>query len=546
MEQKRRRTDRNVQRVAILSFALESNVFNPKPRKLTDFQLLLGDDYEGDERQAGFVRRLRLAEPLLFEHVEVCFVCLFRGWCGGLVPAADFAEMKNVARAGLNKLGTVDGIYLDLHGAMGAEGSDDAEAELAEAVRGAAKGVRCVAASFDLHGNFSDRLGSALDLVAAYKTMPHADMEETKTKALRMLLTCLQDAQLSPTLTVLPIPAIIPGDCVLTTEGPGRALYRWLRDLEPAAWRVGALEAHLGAVDDTAVPVHGLLDASLFVGHGHADEPRVGACVVLSGREGATPSLHALARKIAQRYWDARRSFDYPLDAPLVTWKTALSEALAAVSRGQRALVGDLGDNANAGASGDVPFVTRRLLEHLIAPQVAGGLAAAHPQVLICGLADKPAVELCAAALAAGRPVVPKLTIGGAHAANFGDGCEPLELADATVLALVNDGRWAVVRASPTMTIILQASNWAFFGAGDVERLTDAYHPSKFDVIVVKRGNTASLAVPMSRSAEEAARTCCLMAATPGANAHPMPPRPRIRPMYPLFLDLEWSAGHCC
>ena len=102
-----------------------------------------------------------------------------------------------------------------------------------------------------------------------------------------------------------------------------------------------------------------------------------------------------------------------------------------------------------------------------------------------------------------------------------------------------------MLRASLTVTIVLQASNWAFFGAGDVERLTDAFHPSKYDVVVVKRGNTSSLAVPMSRSAEKAAQTCCLMAATPGANAHPMPPRPRIRPMYPVYPDLEWSANDC-
>ena len=38
---------------------------------------------------------------------------------------------------------------------------------------------RClISASFDHHANFSARLGRALDMVAAYKTMPHIDMEE--------------------------------------------------------------------------------------------------------------------------------------------------------------------------------------------------------------------------------------------------------------------------------------------------------------------------------------------------------------------------------
>ena len=72
---------------------------------------------------------------------------------------------------------------------------------LVEAVRGAAPGgVRIAAASFDLHGNVSERLAAALDLVAAYKTMPHVDMEETKFKALRMLLACLQRAVEQPSV----------------------------------------------------------------------------------------------------------------------------------------------------------------------------------------------------------------------------------------------------------------------------------------------------------------------------------------------------------
>ena len=523
-------------RVAVLSFALESNVFNPEPRRLSDFQHLADDDYERDERQAGFVRRLRLAEPSLFAFIEVHFICLYRGWCGGLVPAADFAEMKRVATSGLRALGAVDGVFLDLHGAMGAEGSDDAEAELAEAVRNAAPDVRLVAASFDLHGNFSERLGAAVDLVAAYKTMPHVDMEETKTKGLKMLLLCLRHEHLRPVLVVLPIPALLPGDTVLSTHGPGRAIFRWLRDIEPSDWRVAALEEHLGPSDDTVTPVEGLYDASLFVGHGHADEARVGACVVVTGNAGAASSLQALARTIAQRYWDARADFDFPPDAPMLSWEMALDQIYAAAGRGQRALVGDLGDNANAGASGDVPFVTRRLLER---SRARGETS--HPRVLICGLTDRAAVAACAAAVAAEERHMPSLTVGGAHAvgSDYGDGCAPLELVDVTVVGMLNDGKWAVVEVSPTMTIVLQASSWAFFGAGDVARLGE-WHPSKYDVVVVKRGNTSSLTLPMSGQGD-GMEVCCLMAATPGANAHPMPPRTRIRPMYPLVPELEWS-----
>ena len=66
-------------------------------------------------------------------------------------------------------------------------------------------------------------------MVAAYKTMPHVDMEETKTKALRMLLSSLQQPSLRPAVLLTPVPAILSGDTVLSSEGLGRAKL----DLDP-------------------------------------------------------------------------------------------------------------------------------------------------------------------------------------------------------------------------------------------------------------------------------------------------------------------------
>jgi len=423
------------------------------------------------------------------------------------------------------------GLYFDLHGAMSAEGCDDAEAEIVEAVRGAVPGgEHLAAASFDLHGNISERLCAALDLVATYKTMPHVDMEETKSKALRMLLACLQRA-VQPTVVVVTIPAILHGETVLTTEGQGRLLYRWLRDLEPREWQTPELVEHLGPADESARwPAAGLLDASFFVGHGYADEPRVGAAVVLSGEASAAGALSGLAREIAQWYWDRRSSFTYPPGSPLVTWADAEAEVISSVAAGRRVLIGDLGDNTNAGASGDVPYVCRRLLQ--LASAAAWPSHARRPRILVAGLVDSAAVGACAAAVAEGRAALPALRIGAGEAigASYGDGCGPLELRDARVRGLVNDGAWAVLDASAEVTVVLQRSAWAFFGRSDVERLTSRFRPAEYDVVVVKRGNVESLAQHVRAPGESPQRTVCLTAQTPGANAHPFPPRPRLRP----------------
>ena len=68
---------------------------------------------------------LRGKRPELFADVDVHFVVLYRGWCGGLIPSDDFETMKEAARSGLHRIianddlrrGKLDGAFFDLHGA---------------------------------------------------------------------------------------------------------------------------------------------------------------------------------------------------------------------------------------------------------------------------------------------------------------------------------------------------------------------------------------------------------------------------------------------
>ncbi len=280
-----------------------------------------------------------------------------------------------------------------------------------------------------------------------------------------------------------------------------------------------------------------------------------------------------------------------------------VSAVASASAPRQALLIGDLGDNGNAGASCDVPFVTRRLLQWAaskhrraasssdassggassgagrsgasssdassggassgaassgassgsvgapasasaatrttpIAPTaprvlITTPIAPTAPTVLIAGLVDGPAAQRCRQAGKGAR--LASLVVGGAHAVGtgYGEGCEPLRLTDVRVLALVNNSLWAVVQPAPSwapsVTLVLQESPWAFFGRDDVARLTDAYHPSKYDVIVVKRGNVESLGAVMGARHDGGTRITCLMARTPGANALPLPPRRHLR-----------------
>lgn len=520
-DEARSRSPRKRRTIAVLSFALEANVFNPVPRRLRDFQVLRGHDYSSNERQAGFVSVLRRESPWLFYGVDVRFLVLYRGFCGGLMPAEDLEAMKAAALHELRNLRTSpNGLFLDLHGAMGAAGCDDVEADIVEACR-AQVGAACLfAASFDLHGNISERMLRALDMVTAYRTMPHVDMEETKRKGLRMLLHVMQTGGPRPVIAMASVPAIVPGDQVLTTEGRGRQLYSSLAEIEEGA---------------------GILDASVFVGHQHADEERVRAAVVLTGLPCATGRMREAAACLAKFFWKSRAEFAYPTDCPLMDWGEGLCQAVEFVEGAKgTVLMGDFGDNLTAGATGDVPFVLRKLLVHFADQPVQ-----ARVSVLLAGLVDPAAVERCCRVGAGGNLAVLQVGAGLTMACGcpedfYGEEARPVQLEDVSVRAIVEagNGRWAVVSIL-NVVVLLQEKPWAFFSASDFDCLPMELQPQRFSIVVLKAGiNIVDVAKGIG-----AGRS--LLVNTLGATTEPLGERVNLR--RPIWTgpaeDFEWSIS---
>ncbi len=87
----------------------------------------------------------------------------------------------------LKKLLPVDGVYLDLHGAMVTEAHDDGEGEILHRVREVVGPRVPVAASLDLHCNFTQAMFDRCDALVAYRTYPHVDMADTGALAARLL-----------------------------------------------------------------------------------------------------------------------------------------------------------------------------------------------------------------------------------------------------------------------------------------------------------------------------------------------------------------------
>ena len=294
-------------RIAIGGIATESCTFSPLPTRLEDFTVL---------RAEALARRPDYSFLEGFQG-EILPTLQARALPGGPVDATAYRQLKEEFLEHLRRALPLDGLYLDMHGAMNVVGMDDAEGDWIAAAREVV-GARClISASYDLHGNISARVIDNLDLITAYRTAPHIDVVETRTKAFALLLRCLEQG-LRPERVWIPVPVALPGERTSTEHEPAASLYASLREIDPQP---------------------GVLDVSLLVGYVWADEPRAGASVVLTGTD--TAVLKREAKRLARRYWGARAGFVFGVPAGSID--ACLDLALGAPEH--PVFVSDSGDN---------------------------------------------------------------------------------------------------------------------------------------------------------------------------------------------------------
>jgi microcystin degradation protein MlrC len=154
-------------------------------------------------------------------------------------PSAEVAEdaFERIAGEMLDDLqalvrgGGLDGLYLDLHGAMVTEHTEDGEGELLRRVRAVVGDSLPVVVSLDLHANVTPEMVDLADALIAFRTYPHVDMAATGARAARHLDALLKgEAGRHKAFRQLPFLMPITAGCTL--HEPARGLYRRLAELE--------------------------------------------------------------------------------------------------------------------------------------------------------------------------------------------------------------------------------------------------------------------------------------------------------------------------
>lgn len=437
-------------RVAIAGIAIESSTFSPHISGWADFTV----------RRGGQLREhYPFLAPGTHHGDAAAWVPILHGRAlpGGAVDARVYRSMRDEIVERLAAEGPFDGLYLDIHGAMSVVGMQDAEADLAGAIRRAVGDDTLISASMDLHGNVSPALSRAVDLITCFRMAPHEDAWNTRERAVHNLLECLRGPAGAdpharrPWQAWVPVPVLLPGEKTSTRLEPARSLYQ----------RIPQIEA-----------MDGVRDAGLWIGYAWADEPRCHAAVVVTGDD--RDVIGVQARELARAIWDARHDFGFV--APAASLAECLDEALNR-DEGEATpfVLSDSGDNPTAGGAGDVSWTLGELLAR---PE----LADPERTVIHASIFDAQAVETAVragvggavdvevGARVDGRPRGPVRVTG-----------EVFSITDGDPVA----GTIAVIRCGAVHAIITERRK-PFHRVSDFTAL--GLNPHAADVVVVKIG----------------------------------------------------------
>ena len=433
-------------RIAVGGYHLEASTYNPQLSRAEDFRILRGKELL-DAPAFAFLREF----PAQF--LPTFFA---RAVPGAPMARQTYEDFKSEFLQRLGDCGTIDGLYLCMHGGSFVEGMEDAEGDFIAAARDLV-GPGCpISVSYDLHGNLSQRIVDCIDLFTAYRTAPHIDTEETLRRAVSMLVRAIETG-VTPKLCWAPIPVVLQGERTVTTAEPARSLYG----------RLGPIQA---ANPD-------IWDAALMVGFVWADEPRVTAAALMTGTDRA--AMEREAANLAKGYWDAREQFAFGSRTgsveDCVRWAMESSTGPVFLS--------DSGDNVTAGGAGDRVDLLRALLD------------AKAEGVIVAGIMDRQATE---GAYLAGVNATFHVILGYSLVPT---GLEAVE-ADARVIALFDtasrDEREAVLDIGG-ISVVVTARRKPFITLADFVRL--GLDPNEARIIVVKLGYLFPELAPLANPA---------------------------------------------
>jgi len=237
----------------------------------------------------------------------------------------------------------VDGVLLDLHGAMVTEQYDDAEGAIISSVRDLVGSEVPIVSTLDLHANITALMVEKADVLIGYDTYPHIDMADRGIEALNLVVD-IASGMVNPTTVYRQLPLITSPPRQCTLRQPMKRLLKKVHDIE----------------------MHpGVLTATLSMGFPFADIHDAGVSILVTTDNNESLAT-AEAQDLADEVWQKRDQFE----ANLVSVK----EVLRYVRQESKGLVvlADGSDNPGGGGPSDGTVILKALLEDGIEGAVVG------------------------------------------------------------------------------------------------------------------------------------------------------------------------------
>ncbi len=440
-----------MKRILIADCKQEISSFNPLPSHYENFLIHHGDGLyvqRGKNQELGGALAVFEARP----DIEIVPTICARSGSAGPLSAAGWKKLSaEILAAIFAKLDRIDGIYVSLHGAMGADGELDPEGYLLEKLRERVGPDMPIVISLDLHGILTDRMLRNVDGFAIYWTYPHVDFADTGRRAAELLLK-LMAGGIRPVVARVVIPALVRGDELITKTGCYGELLAECRRLEEEGRA---------------------LAAGIMIGNPFTDVPELCSQVlILTNGDRETAEREAI--RLAEEFWPLR----FRMQGKLVPLDRAIAQAR---SIDGPVIFTDAADATSSGPSGDSNAI------------LAGLRKAGYGKRVLAPIVDAPAA---AAAHEAGVGTTIEIALGGS--------IDPARFPPMPVKAkvkLLSDGEAALetmkapLSAGPTavltwdnVTVVVMSRSVSLFDRAMY--YANGIDPADFDLIVVKSPHT--------------------------------------------------------
>jgi len=321
-------------RIAIGGISHETSTFANTPTTLRDFENDIGlfrgsqifEQFCGSHTSpnmciGGFIEAAQIHG---FEAVPLLWTFAYPS---GLIVRSDYETMKaefldRLECAEANA--PIDGVLLDLHGAMVIEGIDDGDGDFIASVRQRIGPDRPIMVTQDLHGNHTRQRVVEADAIIGFDTYPHIDMAERGREAATLIVQTLR-GEIHPVMALRRIPILWSSACQVTSHQPMQCAIAKIHQMEQRP---------------------GIISITLATGFPWADVPEMGASVIVVA-DGNEALARTVADDIGDWVWEHRHRWHCK--------PTTVYEALQAGERiGKYPIIlADQADNTGGGAPGD-------------------------------------------------------------------------------------------------------------------------------------------------------------------------------------------------